>query len=266
MATYTRAGVFSGTVPGAPRETALRVLDAAGSDAVLWATADKQKTVGPIVYEDEDGLVTFYADPGTYTVRWTGGSTTVTVAGGTEEASATPSAASLASMLGLLTSGEEVIPRQLCASEYPADSGTVHLVYFTARRTEVITQVVTSVYGTAADTVTTARLGVYQSDGTTASLVAATANDTGLWAATFTAYPKAFAAPWYKVAGNRYAFAVFGVASTMPVLGCQQYRYQDAARPPREQGELSGQSGLPAAITEASLASGYRRFQGVFLP
>lgn len=266
MATYTRAGVFSGTVPGAPRETALRVLDAAGSDAVLWATADKQKTVGPVVYENEAGTVTFYADPGTYTVRWTGGSTTVTVAGGTEEPSAVPSAASLASMLGLLTSGEEVVPRQWCASEYPIDTGTVHLTYFTARKTEVITQVASSVYGTAAATVTTARMGVYQSDGTTASLVAATANDTGLWAATFTTYTRALSAPWYKVAGHRYAYAAFAVASTTPVLGCQQYRYQDAARAPREQGELSGQTNLPATITEASLAAGYRRFQGVFIP
>ncbi len=82
MPTYTRAGSFSGTVPGAPRETALRVLDAGGADAVLWATADRQKTVGPIIYANEAGAVTFYADPGTYTVRWTGGQATVTVTGG----------------------------------------------------------------------------------------------------------------------------------------------------------------------------------------
>lgn len=59
---------------------------------------------------------------------------------------------------------------------------------------------------------------------------------------------------------------MFAVASQMPILGCQQYRYQDAGRAPREQGELSGQTNLPATITEASLSSGYRRFQAILLP
>lgn len=267
MATYTRAGSFSGTVSGAPRETALRVLDAGGADAVLWATADRRKTVGPIVYANEAGQVTFYADPGTYTVRWTGGSTTVTVSGGTEEPAAAGSQASLTSTLDLVTTGEEIIPRELVASEYAPDSGTVHLTYFTGRKSQTITQVATAVYGTAGASLSKARLGLYRSDGTTLTLEASSAHDAALWSATFTTYTKALSAPWVEVAGTRYAFAIFAVgAGATPILGCQQNRYQDVAYPPRIQGELAGQTDLPATIAESGLANGYRRFQGILLP
>jgi peptidoglycan/xylan/chitin deacetylase (PgdA/CDA1 family) len=60
----------------------LRVVDAAGSDAVLYRDASKNTITSPIVQSTDAGLVTFFADPGTYTVRWTGGSAAVTVAGG----------------------------------------------------------------------------------------------------------------------------------------------------------------------------------------
>lgn len=266
MATYTRAGSFSGTVPGAPRETALRVLDASGADAVLWATADMQKTVGPIVYANEAGNVTFYAAPGTYTVRWTGGSATVAVTGGTEEAPA-GSEAALGTMFDLLTTGEEVIPRGMVSDEYPLDSGTCFFSYFTARKTEAITHVETSVYGTAATSLTVARIGIYQSSGGTLTLLAASANDAAaLWSATFTTYSKTLTSTFHKVAGNRYALCLLAVGSTMPVLGTQLERFQDAARAPRLEGDLTGQTDLPATVAESGLAVGYRRFQGILLP
>lgn len=267
MATYTRAGLFSGTVPGAPRETALRVLDANGADAVLWATADKNKTVGPIVYANEAGTVTLYADPGTYTVKWTGGQTTITVSGGTEDPSAASSQADLDTMFDLLTTGEEVLPRGTVSDEYPLDSGTVFLSFFTARKSESITHVETSVYGTAAAALTVARVGIYQSSAGTLTLLAASANDAAaLWSATFTTYSKTLTSTFNKIAGNRYALALLAVGDTMPVLGCQLERFQDASRVPRIEGDLTGQTDLPATIAESGLATGYRRFQGILLP
>lgn len=266
MPTYTRAGQFGpAAVPGAPAGVPIRVLDAAGSDAVLWADPSKNKIAGPVVYSD-GGVVSFVADPGSYTLKWTGGQTTVTVTGGVEDASAAGSQASLTSIFDLVTSGEEVMPRETVASEYSLDSGTCFFTYFTARKSESITQIATAVYGTAGATLTRARVGIYLASGGTLSLVAASANDTSMWTATFTTYTKALSATWSKVAGNRYAFCTFAAGTTMPVLGCQQNRYQDVARAPRIQGELAAQSDLPASLSEASLANGYRRFQAILLP
>lgn len=83
MATYARAGQFGpAAIPGAPRGVPLRVVDAAGSDATLYRDASKNALAGPIVQSTEAGVTTFFADPGTYTVRWNGGSASVTVTGG----------------------------------------------------------------------------------------------------------------------------------------------------------------------------------------
>jgi hypothetical protein len=88
VATYLQAGRFGpATISGAPIGTSVRILDSAGNDAALYSDASKNKTAGPIVQSDSSGLFSFYADPGTYTARWSGGSATVTVAGGAEDTS-----------------------------------------------------------------------------------------------------------------------------------------------------------------------------------
>lgn len=84
MPTYAQAGRYGpATIAGAPANALLRVLDAAGSDALLYTDISKNKTAPPYIRPDEAGNVTFFADPGTYTVRWSSGSTSVTIAGGT---------------------------------------------------------------------------------------------------------------------------------------------------------------------------------------
>ena len=93
MPTYSQAGRFGpAVISGAPVGVPLRVLDATGSDALLFRDASKNKTMSPFVRSDDAGLVTFHADPGTYSVRWTGGSATVTVAGVAARASTAPPA------------------------------------------------------------------------------------------------------------------------------------------------------------------------------
>lgn len=168
----------------------------------------------------------------------------------------------------LLTVGEEVAARDLVQSEYPLDTGTIFFTYFTARRTEPIAKIRTGVYGTAGATLTRARVGIW-SVGAAGLLtpVASSTNDTAMWTGTFQSYPKALSATWNKTAGTRYAFGLLAVGPTMPVLAAHAVKYQDVAEPPRIQGELAGQTDFPAgAIADASLASGYRRFQAILQP
>jgi hypothetical protein len=166
----------------------------------------------------------------------------------------------------LLTVGEEVAPRDLVQLEYPLDSGTCFFSYFTARKTEPITKVQTGINGNAAASLTLARIGLYTASGGTLTLVASTANDTSLWTATGTPYQKTLSATFNKTAGVRYAVCLLAVGTTMPVLECIAVRYQSAGFAPRLQGELAGQSNLPASTPESGLASSYRRFQAILLP
>jgi hypothetical protein len=81
--TYQFAGKFGPAgISGAPIEAPLRVTDSSGNDATLYSDVSKGKTVGPVVYLNEARLLTFYADPGVYTVKWTGGQANVTITGG----------------------------------------------------------------------------------------------------------------------------------------------------------------------------------------
>lgn len=176
------------------------------------------------------------------------------------------SAQALGNEFSLLTSGEEVLPRDLVTSEYPLTSGTVMFSYFTARKTESISQIQTEVYTTAGATLTIARIGIYVPAAGTLTLVASSVNDTAMWTAANTPYPKALSAPWAKVAGTRYAFAAIAVGTTMPTLGAIGIRYQTGANAPRVQGELAAQANLPASTPESGLASGHRRLQALMLP
>ncbi len=266
---YTRAGSFSGAVLGAPRETALRVLDAAGADAVLWETLEKSALAGPIVYANEAGTVTFYADPGTYTVRWTGGQTTVTVTGGQEDSA--PDAAwsqfTTATAFEQLATGEETLSRLFLtsAAAVAPTSGQLRLTYFTARKTETTTQVRVYTGNTAAAaTPTLCRLGLYAIDANSdATLVAAIANDTALFAASLTDYTRSWTTPYRKIAGQRYALGVLVISgATMPSFCGQSLAIAtEAASPPVITKTLAGQSDLPATfLNSATVASGQRLY------
>lgn len=182
---------------------------------------------------------------------------------------ATPASAftsTLPTAFNPLTTGEEVLPRDMVTNDLGLDSGTVFFSYFTARKTETINSVQTGTAATAGATLTIARVGIYTASGGTLTLVASTTNDTAMWTTAFTPYVKALTAPLSKVAGTRYALALLAVGTTMPVLECIQVRYQSANLAPRIQGELAGQANLPASQAEAGLTTGSRRFQGILLP
>lgn len=169
-----------------------------------------------------------------------------------------------------IATGEEVLPRlNVNSAQQLAASGTLHLTYFTARKTETINnlRMVTDA-GTAGGT-TLARMGIYSVNPNTGdlTLVAACANDTTLFSGSYTPYQKALTAAFNKVKGTRYAVGVLVVAGGgMPAITATTCAGTDAALPPRLCGIVPGQADLPANITGGTVAEDYRLFQASMTP
>jgi len=136
-------------------------------------------------------------------------------------------------------------------------SGTQYFTFFTPMASRTVSQVTLSSAGTAAATVTTIKFGLYTWDGTTATLVAETANDTAVFASTFTAYTRSFstsngyAATYDLVAGERYALGVVVVATTMPSIYMSNSFVPNSLNTldPRMGGAVTGQTDLLATRT-----------------
>lgn len=163
-----------------------------------------------------------------------------------------------------LTTGETTCDRRLMAVAGAAMvSQRLWLSYFRARKTEAITSLRTITGNVAmAGGATLARLGVYEVNTTTndLTLVASTASDTALWAATNTAYDKALSATWTKNIGTRYAIGLLAVSAGALATfhGVTGWTGSTAARTEvasqeRVVASLSTQADLPASITDASL-------------
>lgn len=166
-----------------------------------------------------------------------------------------------------LTSGEEVFSRDFATNGTNATtSNTLRLSYFTARKSENTTGVRVLSGGTAAGaTPTLCKIALFliaaNGDGT---LVASTASDTSLFAATNTAYPKSWAASYAKVSGQRYALGVLVVtAATAPTLtGLAPTSTAEMSLAPRLTGSIAAQSDMPSSFTAGSVASSFSRFYG----
>jgi hypothetical protein len=167
-----------------------------------------------------------------------------------------------------LTAGEEVLPRLNVPGAQPlAASGTLHLVYFTARKTEAITKVRMLSDATAATGVTLARMGVYSVAGNgNLTLVAACANDATLFGGSYTPYQKTLTSTFNKVKGSRYAIGVLVVGGGMPSITGTTCAGADASLDPRLCGTVAGQADLPASITAGTVAEDYRIFQATLAP
>lgn len=169
-----------------------------------------------------------------------------------------------------LDTGEETMPRtSIAASATAASTGLLRLAYFTARKTETVTQVRMVTGGTAAaPTPTLCRIGVYSVDSSgDLTLVASIPNDTTLFASASTSYTRSFSAPFDKVRGARYAVGILVVsATTVPTIFGQsvgpgsEYSY-----PPRITGQVSGLSDLPDTVAAASVGATSVRFYSVLL-
>lgn len=158
--------------------------------------------------------------------------------------------------------GESTIRRDLVRdSNLAPGSGSVRPTFFFAQRTETISQIkIRSGVTAAGATPTLVRLGVFVSDEQgNLTLVASTANDTTLFAATNTAYTKALSASFTKVAGLLYAFAPLTItAAAVPnFLGCALNAVfgPELLEMPPVVSNFGSQSDLPATIARGSQTS-----------
>lgn len=167
-----------------------------------------------------------------------------------------------------LTDGENVFARRLMDTPSATlPNGSLRLTYFTARKTETITEVRTLV-ATASAGSTLSRIGIYSeaSDGDL-TLVASTANDTTLWESTGAA-TKALSASLAKQRGTRYAVGLLSVgASSAPVFyGHATGLGTESSQPPRMASLLASQTDLPASISAASLGDAGLQYYSVLVP
>jgi hypothetical protein len=136
-------------------------------------------------------------------------------------------------------------------------SGTQYFTFFTPLASRTVSEITMSSAGTAAATVTTVKMGLYTYDGTTATLVAETANDATVFTSTFTSYTRSFstgggyAANYNLVAGTRYALGLIVVATTMPSVYMSNTFVPNSLNvlDPRLSGSVTGQTDLLATRT-----------------
>lgn len=165
-----------------------------------------------------------------------------------------------------LSTGECVLGRDnnLATQAGAVASGVLHLTYFRSLKTESVANlgmIVGSV--AAAATPTLCRMGLYEEDPATGdlTLVAAHASDTTLFASINTKYTKAVTTPYTRTAGKRYAFGVIVTSgATMPdfigvTYGAAATMNTELETAPRVTARLTGQTDLPATITNANVGS-----------
>lgn len=165
----------------------------------------------------------------------------------------------------VLSPAQETMPREYVDQNNVAGlSGLMELTYFTAYRSQTVNSLRSYTGGTAAAaTPTLCRMGLYSVAGNgDLTLIASTPNDTTVWAAANTAYTRAVSAPVSVTKGTRYAFARLVVtAATPPSWAAMGLALALNSVAPRLQGQLSGQTDLPASVTAASVNTGsVRRF------
>lgn len=168
--------------------------------------------------------------------------------------------------------GEATVNRlDLSAPTISTVSGSLRLTYFTAKKTESISQVSVVTGTTAAGaTPTLIRFGVYSVDPATGdlTLVGSTPNDTALLVSTSSNYIKALSAPFTKVEGTRYAFGILVItaAATPTFYGTATLTGTLTLMPPKLCATLAAQADLPSTITDSSLTSAFNSVYSALLP
>jgi hypothetical protein len=170
-----------------------------------------------------------------------------------------------------LTTGDASMPRALTFSSVTLTSGLLRLSFFTARASYTATQLrLHSGSTAAAATPSLVRAGIYSVAGNgDIALLAATANDTSIFAGATTAYTKALAASQALVRGTRYALGELVItaaaAPTVPGASVSVVSSEIGAAP-RLSATVAGQTDLPASVANASLVNSGSRTYGVILP
>jgi hypothetical protein len=167
-----------------------------------------------------------------------------------------------------LVTGESTIPRRVINSGgCPSGNGNCRFTYFTAKKTETITQVRVPSGSTAAVGATLCRVGIYSVDGSgNLTLIASTPNDTTLWIATNTGYTKSLSASFSKVRGTRYAVGIIVVGSSTAPQFNGIGASADVGIAPRIAGVVGSLSDLPSSQTAGSIGDTVVQAYSVLLP
>jgi hypothetical protein len=166
------------------------------------------------------------------------------------------------------TDGIDTISRSVRAfGSNGTTSGAIFLTYFTPLRTVTVSEITMRTASPAASGLTLARMGLYSVDPNgDATLVARTASDTTLFAATFTTYTRSFStadsfpATYTLAAGQRYASAFVTTGTTMPALVSVPGNGAINALPPRAGGGITSQTDLLTTYTDSSVVTSAASF------
>ncbi len=218
------------------------------------------------------------ADPLTLSASQVSGLATVATSGSAADLSGTLADARLSgnvvtnatflSRLSMPTTAVETFPRMVL-SFLVATSGNVLYSFFTPLTTLTVSQVTMLSGGTAAAGLTLARMGLveYVESTGVATLVARTASDTSLFAATRTAYTRSFdtaggfPATYTLQAGTRYGVALLCIGTTMPTIQGNSGLAEMSALTPRLTAIRTSQSDLSTVTaTGAQSQVLYARF------
>jgi hypothetical protein len=161
--------------------------------------------------------------------------------------------------VGQSSSTIDVPDRYNVLHSYNGYSGYITFSFFTPLETMTISQITMGNSSIPAASCTAARMGLYTFDGTTATLVARTADDTTLFNSLYTSYTRSlsttggYPASYTLTAGSRYAFAYIVVAATMPTIYNAPLGDNNAgvigALSPRISGVRTGQTDLLVSTT-----------------
>jgi hypothetical protein len=167
-----------------------------------------------------------------------------------------------------LAVGENTFPRRLIDTpSCTLTNGQLRLTYFTARKTETVTQI-RALVTTASVGATLARVGIYEeaTNGDLA-LIASTATDTALFGATGT-ITKALSASWSKTRGVRYAVGLLSVGtSTAPTFhGIATGLLAEMNLAPRLSAFIGSQTDLPATVSDASVSGSALQYYVALAP
>lgn len=173
-----------------------------------------------------------------------------------------------------LAVGINSMPRLGVSSNVVATgNGNLRLAFFTATKTFLSTQARTWSGGTAAVTPTSCKWGLYlvstaANGDVSGPLIAATADDPTLFAATNTPYLRPWITPIQIVAGQRLAWGALVVGSAVsPSMQGQTFTHGDLPLAvPRINGSMTGLADLPANLVIVAASGSSARPYAEILP
>lgn len=147
----------------------------------------------------------------------------------------------------------DVMPRTSATNTYATSSGTCVWAFFTAPQSLTVSSISYLCGATNSASLTLCRFGLYTFDGTTATLVARTANDTTIFNTAFTVYTRSFdttggyPSTYSLTAGTRYAVAVIQVGTTVANFQATAAFSNLSTLAPRLTGTAGSLSDLPTS-------------------